>query len=78
MAKIIFKIAGLMTVFALLLGGVAQAAPNSTTEHGDAAMQPAPTGETRALVVGGLAFVLMVGAAGAVLWHTARSRYTGE
>ncbi|HEX5273084.1 MAG TPA: hypothetical protein VFW33_21455 [Gemmataceae bacterium] len=77
MAKLIFKVAGLMTVFAVLLGGVAQAAPNSTTQHGDA-VQPAPTGETRALVVGGLAFVLMVGAAGAVLWHTARSRHSGE
>lgn len=35
-----------------------------------------PTSETRAVVVGAVAFVLMLGAAGAVIWHTARTRHT--
>jgi hypothetical protein len=80
MSKIIFKVAGLMTVFALLLGGVAQAAESGTgtssRQQDSAAVQP--TSETRAILVGGLSFVLMIGAAGAVLWYTARGRHSAE
>ncbi|GAB2992509.1 hypothetical protein LWP59_33435 [Amycolatopsis acidiphila] len=50
--------------------------PRAVTPRGGAAVQP--TSETRAIVVGGLSFVLMIAAAGAVLWHTARSRHPGE
>ncbi|KAA9162334.1 hypothetical protein FPZ12_011885 [Amycolatopsis acidicola] len=86
MSKIITRVAGFVAVFMLLFAGVAEAAtaPSSAvtpsaaaggatakTPETDAASS---TGETRAVVVGGLAFVLMVGAAGAVLWHTARTR----
>lgn len=80
MSKIIVKIAGLMAAFVLLFGfgGVAQAAENGTagSQQDSAAVQP--PSETRAVVVGGLSFVLMIGAAGAVLWYTARQRYPVE
>lgn len=80
------------TLLFALLAGAAEASPaaatgkaatSSTGGTGATAGKPGPaaassTGETRAVVVGGLAFVLMVGAAGAVLWHTARGRHSAE
>ncbi|MTD54187.1 hypothetical protein [Amycolatopsis pithecellobii] len=82
MSKIMIKLAGLAAVFALLfggVGGVAQATEGAAVERGPAdAQQAGAPSETRAVVVSGLAFVLMVGAAGAVLWHTARSRRSTE
>lgn len=82
MWKILSKAAGLAVVLAVLFGGVAQAAPSSgatprtTANQGSAAVEP--TSETRAIVVGGLSFVLMIGAAGAVLWYTARGRHSAD
>lgn len=67
-------------IFTLLLGGLAQAA-ECVTETGSQQQESAaaePTSETRAIVVGGLSFVLMIGAAGAVLWYTARGRHSVE
>jgi hypothetical protein len=85
MSKIILKITGLLAVFVLLFGGVAQAAqaPASPagkegTQQEDTAVAAQPSGETRALVVGGLALVLMVSIAGAVLYYTARGRHSAE
>ncbi|WP_232376304.1 hypothetical protein [Amycolatopsis aidingensis] len=77
--------AGLL--LAVLFGGGAH--PAAAADHGPMAGQPVAgqqqdrqneraardgSGETRAIVVGGLAFVLMIGAAGGVLWFTARDR----
>ncbi|WP_116047274.1 hypothetical protein [Amycolatopsis palatopharyngis] len=60
-------------VLAVLLGSVPQAAASPADQQRErAAVQQ--SGETQAFVVGGLAFVLMVGAAGAVLWFTAKGR----
>lgn len=72
MSKILLKIGGLVAVFALLLGGVAQAAamPRRSTPQS----ATPPTGETRTMVVAGISFALMIGTAGAVLWYTARGR----
>lgn len=80
MSKIIFRVAGLMTLFTLLLGGVAQAAESvtGTSSQQQESAAAEPTSETRAIVVGGLSFVLMIGAAGAVLWYTARGRDSVE
>jgi hypothetical protein len=80
MSKIILKIAGLMAVFALLFGGVAQAAQTPSPPAGKEgnAVSAQPPGETRAIVVGGLALVMMLSTAGAVLWYTARGRHSTE
>ncbi|WP_236789258.1 hypothetical protein [Amycolatopsis sp. GM8] len=82
MSKIMIRLAGLVAVFTLLFGGFAQAAENGTpgaaaprTAHPESAAEQPPS-ETRAIVVGGLAFVLMIGAAGAVVWYTARGRHS--
>lgn len=92
MSKIISRIATVVAALLLLLGGTAQAASAATgagsasnsmgaggaaAERENAAATPS-TGETRAMIVGGLAFVLMIGTAGAVLWHAARGRHTEE
>ncbi|SFK47957.1 hypothetical protein SAMN05421835_12252 [Amycolatopsis sacchari] len=77
MSKILVKVAGLAVVFAVLFGGVAQAAEAGTRQQQESAAVQS-TGETRAVVVGSLAFVLMLGAAGAVFWYTARSRHSPE
>jgi hypothetical protein len=80
MWKILSKAAGLAVVLAVLFGGVAQAAPDPAPRTGGAqgSAPVAPASETRAIVVGGLSFVLMIGAAGAVLWYTARGRHFTE
>ncbi|HKS44705.1 MAG TPA: hypothetical protein VJT49_06235 [Amycolatopsis sp.] len=81
MSKIIFRVAGLlgaaMVVVTMLFAGTAQAAgtANESTQ-GSARVQP--TDETRAIVVGTISFVLFVGVAGGVLWHTARGRHSSE
>lgn len=87
MWKIIARIVPAVAIVLLLFGGTAQAATADaaagatsaprTTGSADAATQHQPT-ETRAIVVGALAFILMVGTAGAVVWHTARARNTAE
>jgi hypothetical protein len=62
-------------VLAVLLGSALQAGASTAPadqQRERAAVQQ--SGETQAFVVGGLAFVLMVGAAGAVLWFTAKGR----
>jgi len=84
MSKFLAKVAGLVAVLLVLFGGVAQAATTPTSATGSASRAGAVSepdsgsGETRAVVVGGLAFVLMVGTAGAVLWYTARGRRVTE
>jgi len=68
MRKVVARPAGLIAAVVVLLcvlvGPVLAAAGASAV--------------TRALVVGSLAFVLMIGAAGAVLWYAARHRGTAE
>lgn len=68
-------------LFLLGCAGAAAATTESTTptdgataNRGNAA--PTSNDETHALVVGGVAFVLMIGTAGAVLWNTTRKRHT--
>jgi hypothetical protein len=80
MSKIILKIAGLMAVFVLFFGGAAQAAqaPTSPTGREGNVVAAQSSGETRAIVVGGLALALIVSTAGAVLWYTARGRHSAE
>jgi hypothetical protein len=67
--------AGVM--LAVLLGPVLSAGAATgqlpTQQQGEQAAVR-ESGATQAIVVGGFAFVLMVGAAGGVLWFTARSR----
>lgn len=43
---------------------------------GEGSASAGPSDETQAWVVGGVAFLLMIGTAGAVLWNTARNRHT--
>ena len=83
MSKILVRTAGVVAavavLFGVLLGGVAQAAePSGTQQRDNAAVQVQPTGETRAVVVGALSFVLMIALAGGVLWYTARGRHSTE
>lgn len=64
-------------VLAVLFGSALPSAastgqPPALKQSERAALQQ--SGETQAFVVGGFAFVLMIGAAGAVLWFTAKSR----
>jgi hypothetical protein len=70
------RVAGFFTVFFLMLWGAhpARAAVDAQgARHGAAGSGGA--GVTQAVVVGALAFVLMLGAAAAVLWFTAKSRH---
>ena len=58
--------------------------PTSPSTQGQAgsgrtgAARDQSSGETRAVVVGSVAFTLMVATGGAVLWYTARSRHVTE
>ncbi|GAA3822538.1 hypothetical protein [Amycolatopsis tucumanensis] len=68
MRKVVTRLAAVAAAVALLLGvlaGTASAVTSTAVE---------PPGETRAVVVGTLAFGLMIAAAGAVFWYTARHR----
>ncbi|GAB3504130.1 hypothetical protein [Amycolatopsis cihanbeyliensis] len=76
----VIAVAGL--TLAMLFGGGARPAAaadhepvtaQQQTQHSEWAARDG-SGETRAIIVGGLAFVVMIGAAGAVLWFTARDR----
>ncbi|HVW39721.1 MAG TPA: hypothetical protein VHC18_00045 [Amycolatopsis sp.] len=59
--------------------GGRSATSGSAGTAGSTDAAPGPrAGETKAIVVGTLGFVLMVGTAGAVLWYTARNRHLPE
>ncbi|MFD4192328.1 MULTISPECIES: hypothetical protein [Amycolatopsis] len=68
MRKVVTRLAAVGAAVALLLGVLAGTASAVTS----AAVEP--PSETRAVVVGTLAFGLMIAAAGAVFWYTARHR----
>ncbi|WP_020670470.1 hypothetical protein [Amycolatopsis nigrescens] len=77
MSKVVSRVlAGVGMVIAVALGGAlpAMAAEPKPTGGGGASTAAASTDVTQALVVGGLAFVLMIGAAAAVLWFTVKHR----
>lgn len=65
--------AALTALTLLVTAGVSTAtdSPAATAEEAQAAD---PTGTTQALVIGTMAFLAMVAAAGAVLWYVARGR----
>lgn len=68
MRKVVTRLAAVGAAVALLLevlAGTASAVTSVPVE---------PPSETRAVVVGTLAFGLMIAAAGAVFWYTARHR----
>jgi hypothetical protein len=76
-----FVVAAMAAALLLLTGtGTAAATTTAPGDGGGGAGQGgaavAPSDETHALVVGGIAFVLIIGVAGAVLWNTARKRHT--
>ncbi|GAB3566821.1 hypothetical protein GCM10027445_14280 [Amycolatopsis endophytica] len=83
MGKVVARLAGVFAAVAVLLGllaGPAQAvetpSPAERTSQGSVAVDP--PGETRAVVVGALAFGVMIVAAGGVFWYTARHRQSSE
>ncbi|GHF27598.1 hypothetical protein GCM10017786_72320 [Amycolatopsis deserti] len=70
MRKVVARLAAVGAAVALLLGVLAGTA--SAVSSAGVAVEP--PSETRAVVVGTLAFGLMIAAAGAVFWYTARHR----
>ncbi|MDQ0379258.1 hypothetical protein [Amycolatopsis thermophila] len=83
MRKVVARLAGVGAAVAVLLGvlaGTAQAvdAPSPADRGNHSSVAVDPPGETRAVVVGTLSFVLMIAAAGGVFWYTARHRGHSE
>ncbi|OXM73185.1 MULTISPECIES: hypothetical protein [Amycolatopsis] len=70
MRKVVARLAAVGAAVAVLLGVLAGTA-SAVSSTGVAAEPPS---ETRAVVVGTLSFGLMIAAAGAVFWYTARHR----
>lgn len=71
-------IAAIGVLLAVLLAMAQPAVANSQGDDVRDRKEQAATDSgaaTQAIIVGGLAFVLMIGAAGAVLYYTARSRH---
>lgn len=79
MRKVVARLAGLGAAVAVLLAvlaGTAQATgtPSPADRTSQSSVAVDPPSETRALVVGTLSFGMMIAAAGAVFWYTARHR----
>lgn len=71
-SRIAAALSAVGVTFAVLLGSAFPAAAEGASVANQAAQQS--DGTTQAIIVGALAFVLMIGAAGAVLWFTVRDR----